>query len=470
MVFSGFEIGISMEYPAQSIEQDYSYVAHHPLAEAYCLFNPPPHNRPTWDLTSVLYAVRPDAGYFELSPPGRVTVADDGSTLFTPAANGPHRYLMATPEQCASAPGVRGIGEPAAAGSRKSMKSIQFRWVAVTVAASIALGVGATLVAAETPASRQFATLLDDVWEFDLKDDPLGATDVGDHRYDNLLPTISLADSKQRIEVKKAFVKRLEAIDRDQLSAADQVNYDIFGRGLRNDIRQFDFQTYLMPVSDRWGFHIEFPELPRNLKFETDKDYENYIARLRGFDAYAAGYMELMREGVRQGVTVPAVIMQRYNEPIQAQIVDDPEASLMFEPFKKFPDSVAAADQERLRTAGRAAIAESDRADVPAVSEIHARRICAELPSDDCGLGVAGRARVLPVLRPQIHHRRRPDAGGSARDRPARGEADSRRDGRDHQARRSSRATSRRSPSICGPIRSFMPRRRRRFRRRRRSS
>ena len=51
MVFSGFEIGIALPYPATSIERDYGYVPHHPLAEAYIRYIPPPHNRPTWDLT-----------------------------------------------------------------------------------------------------------------------------------------------------------------------------------------------------------------------------------------------------------------------------------------------------------------------------------------------------------------------------------------------------------------------------------
>jgi inosine-uridine nucleoside N-ribohydrolase len=99
IVWSGFEIGISAPYPHQSIERDYRYVAHHPLAEAYIAYIPPPHNRPTWDLTSVLYAVRPNRGYFDLSPAGRVVVADDGLTTFTKQPDGPHRYLKLTEEQ-----------------------------------------------------------------------------------------------------------------------------------------------------------------------------------------------------------------------------------------------------------------------------------------------------------------------------------------------------------------------------------
>lgn len=99
LVWSGFEIGIALPYPATSIERDYGYVAHHPVAEAYAKRNPPPHNRPTWDLTSVLYAVHPDRGYFDLSPPGVVTVEPDGFTRFDAKPDGKHRYLVLAPGQ-----------------------------------------------------------------------------------------------------------------------------------------------------------------------------------------------------------------------------------------------------------------------------------------------------------------------------------------------------------------------------------
>jgi hypothetical protein len=99
MVYSGFEIGIALPYPATSIQRDYNYVPHHPLAEAYIKRNPPPHNRPTWDLTSVLAAVFGDRGYFDLSPPGRVTVEPDGCTRFAVTSRGKHAHLILQPEQ-----------------------------------------------------------------------------------------------------------------------------------------------------------------------------------------------------------------------------------------------------------------------------------------------------------------------------------------------------------------------------------
>lgn len=99
VVFSGFEIGKSIQYPASSIEKDYGYVANHPVADAYRQYMKMPYDRPTWDLTSVLYAARPDRGYFSLSDSGTVQVDGEGKTTLVPSANGKHRYLTATDEQ-----------------------------------------------------------------------------------------------------------------------------------------------------------------------------------------------------------------------------------------------------------------------------------------------------------------------------------------------------------------------------------
>ncbi len=85
---------IALPYPHQSILKDYNYVRHHPLAEAYMLYQPPPHDRPTWDLTSVLYAVRPDHAYFDVSPIGDVKVEENGLTTFTENPKGKNRFLI----------------------------------------------------------------------------------------------------------------------------------------------------------------------------------------------------------------------------------------------------------------------------------------------------------------------------------------------------------------------------------------
>lgn len=102
IVASGFEIGNRILYPASSIEKDFGYVANHPVAEAYRLFKEMPYDRPCWDLTAVLYAIRPDDS-FSTSQPGRVAIDGEGRTKFTSDPSGNLRYLTTTEEQAGNA-------------------------------------------------------------------------------------------------------------------------------------------------------------------------------------------------------------------------------------------------------------------------------------------------------------------------------------------------------------------------------
>jgi inosine-uridine nucleoside N-ribohydrolase len=99
LVTSGFEIGQAIKYPASSIERDFLYAPHHPLREAYTLYQKMPYDRETWDLTAVLYSVRPEHGYFGLSQPGTISVNEQEITQFAPLEKGRQRFLTVTPEQ-----------------------------------------------------------------------------------------------------------------------------------------------------------------------------------------------------------------------------------------------------------------------------------------------------------------------------------------------------------------------------------
>lgn len=99
--FTGFEIGLKIAYPATSIEQDFKWARRHPVVEGYRLYQSMPYDRPSWDLTAVLFAVRPDRGCFGLSPHGKVAVNEDGSVGFKIDPAGQHQYMTVNREQVA---------------------------------------------------------------------------------------------------------------------------------------------------------------------------------------------------------------------------------------------------------------------------------------------------------------------------------------------------------------------------------
>jgi len=99
IVASGYEVGEALHFPASSIETDFSWSPAHPVVDACRAYKPMPYDAPTWDMTAVLYAVRPEANYFKLSEPGTIGVLDDGRTKFSPSPGAKHRYLILDPSQ-----------------------------------------------------------------------------------------------------------------------------------------------------------------------------------------------------------------------------------------------------------------------------------------------------------------------------------------------------------------------------------
>lgn len=203
------------------------------------------------------------------------------------------------------------------------------------------------------------ARLFADSWEFSLVEDPLFATHTGDPRFNDRLPREALADQLRRLAAERKFLARLEAIPRDRLERGEQVNYDIFRRLKRDSIAESEFQAYLMPITNRSGFAVSFPELPRGIPLVTVRDFDNYIARLKAFDQYVADNIELMREGIKLGIVPPSVVLAGIDKVLSPHIVDDPTQSLLYKPLADMPEGFSKVDRERLMADAKSAIAAS---------------------------------------------------------------------------------------------------------------
>jgi uncharacterized protein (DUF885 family) len=224
--------------------------------------------------------------------------------------------------------------------------------------AALAVLAGAACCYADD-AADELAALVEESWQISLRENPLFATHVGDTRYNHLLPRETLADQQRRAESDRQFLARLKTIPRDKLSDQDRINYDIFARLKRDAIAEREFQSDLMPITNRSGFHISFPELPLEVPLVTTRDYENYVARLGAFQQWVDDNIELMRKGIKQGMTLPGVVLEDADKAILPHLVDDPTRSLLYKPFVNWPDSVPTSDRERLAADAKTAITNS---------------------------------------------------------------------------------------------------------------
>lgn len=236
------------------------------------------------------------------------------------------------------------------------------RILAALSLATLALANGAAAVTAPPPDPREDATrklhaLLEEQWESWMQDAPTWASQLGDRRYNDRWPDLSDAARARRAAQDASVLARAKAIDASALSPTDRINLDLFERSLAESIEERGLKTHVLALDMRSGIQSA-NETAESLRFTTVKDFEDWIARMRGLASYMDQTIALLAEGVRTGMVQPKIVMSRVPDQIAKQVVDDPTKSPFWQAFEKMPDEIAATEQERLRLAARAAITE----------------------------------------------------------------------------------------------------------------
>jgi uncharacterized protein (DUF885 family) len=221
----------------------------------------------------------------------------------------------------------------------------------------IAFSIVAVSVATAQSPSERARALFDEYWQYQLRENPLQATAAGDHRYDDRLPSVTLADFARRDAAYRELLGRVSQINSAALPADDRVSWEMMKRELEVGIEGYQVKRHLMPLLVDDGFHIAFAFLPAQMPFSTTRDYENYIARLRAFPKYAEQHIVLLRDALKSGYSLPRAILDGYDLSISSHVVDDPMKSAFWKPFASFPTTVPAADRARLTESGKQAIA-----------------------------------------------------------------------------------------------------------------
>ena len=196
-------------------------------------------------------------------------------------------------------------------------------------------------------------------WEFELRDNPLMATRVGDQRYDDRLPGMSPADLAGRRDTVQAYLSRLAAIDTRRLSRQDRVSAAMLELRLRTQLQELEGEEDRIPILVDAGFHIGLAQLPSYAPRRSVKDVEAYIARLRQTPRYFREHIALMRRGIATKFTMPRVVLTGYEVTISSHVVDDPAHSVFYRPLTQLPAAMPDAEKTRLRAAAATAIRDS---------------------------------------------------------------------------------------------------------------
>jgi len=193
--------------------------------------------------------------------------------------------------------------------------------------------------------------LLDEQWQYTLRESPEFATIIGDYRYNDKLSDASLAHVEQQRKDAEGFLKRFEAIDTIGFPDQELLNQQLMVRNLKENLESLKLKLYLMPVDQFNGIHLVMAQFVPLIPFDTAKEYSDYISRLHKLPQMMDQVIETLEQGRRDHMMPPKFLLEKVVLQIQSIAGPAGEANVFGGPVKKFPAGVSEADQKAIHDA-----------------------------------------------------------------------------------------------------------------------
>ena len=185
-------------------------------------------------------------------------------------------------------------------------------------------------------------------WEYSNVTFPENATFNGYPGQDDRWSDNSLAANARYSKELQRPLRAIRTIDRDKLSATDQLNYDLFLRQSELNVEGTKFPSELLAVSQQGGPQQYIVSVLFNMPHATVADYENIVKRLESAPALFAQTRELLDKGLADKVTPPAVTLRDVPKQVDGLLASDPMASPLLANFKEMPATISPEERDRL--------------------------------------------------------------------------------------------------------------------------
>ncbi len=206
--------------------------------------------------------------------------------------------------------------------------------------------------------SAELKAFFEAEWQWNLEQSPTFASFLGDKRYNARWNDQSLDAFARRNRHHAEALEKLKLFDSAKLTPRDALNRDLFLRDLESAIKNYEAGLYLLPINQMGGIQTA-DEIADLMRFDSARDYQDWIARLNSFGTYTDQTLELLAEGRRRGIIWSRLVLDRVPAQIDKQIVDAPENSPFYSPFKRFPAALSQDERNALSAAGKKAIADN---------------------------------------------------------------------------------------------------------------
>jgi len=184
-----------------------------------------------------------------------------------------------------------------------------------------------------------------------LSRDPIEATSVGEHKYnDQFTAPISKEKLQQDEAFHKKYLAKINEIDVDLLKGQGLLSYQVFKRDREIALKGLMFPQHYIPFNQMYGIHNDFAVLGSgsgSQPFNTVKDFNDFSKRAEGFTQYMQSAVVSMREGVKHNVVLPKAIIKKLIPQFEVHLVNNVKDSVFYQPIATLTNNSVLSSQEK---------------------------------------------------------------------------------------------------------------------------
>jgi uncharacterized protein (DUF885 family) len=220
--------------------------------------------------------------------------------------------------------------------------------LALLLAASPYLKGFDALAESSGPAPQRLRELFELEWRRDNDEHPEQATFRGVPGGNDRLTDLSGSAIAQRKAEDQSVLRAARSIDRQQLEEKDRLDYDLFFRTAEEDVALDRFPGELLAISQLSGPQY-LPYVFDVMPARSARDYQDVLARLAAIPSRLGQVQALLERGAAAGVTTPKIVLRDVPAQLEALTPAEPLKSPLLKLFAAMPDTIAPAEQEKLR-------------------------------------------------------------------------------------------------------------------------
>ncbi len=156
-------------------------------------------------------------------------------------------------------------------------------------------------------------------------------------------PDISLDNLEKKNRKYRFWKEGLDKIDINSLTEDEHINYDILYQIINNEIGEFQYKNHMIPLNAEGGFIISMMYSTQSLRLSSDSLFQNYVFKLKGTSAYLDNQIQWLREGQKEGIDLPALIVNNCIQILE-DFLDEEKTFFLLTPMGENYNSELALD------------------------------------------------------------------------------------------------------------------------------